>query len=736
MPLVTRRSLFWKYAAYFGGLVSALLVVSGAVGGYFAYREAVAALEELQRARAHFSATKIADFMRDVQAPLHATVSKFSTAGDVDTEDLRMELVSLLRHHPEISEMRWITADGEERFSVSRFDLNGTGRRGNWSDDPAFIGAHNASKYVGQVYFRKETEPYVSVAAAHDASGSVLAAEVNLKHVWDVISQAQMMPGGTAYVVDRAGQLISHPDIGLVLAKTDMSRLPHVRRMLDRTLNGTAVVGEARDVKGLPVVATAARIDGLGWTVFAEESLNEAFLPAYASIARSVVLVLLGVAAAIAASLLLARSMVRPIREIETLARQLGEGDLQGRIALSTGDELEALACQFNRMAARLQETHEMQESHIAARTRDLAVANAAKSRLLAVASHDLRQPLHALGLFLGQLRAARLPAAEAALVERTERSAEALNELLDQLLDLSKLDVGALTAKPRPFVLNDLLSRLTAQFAPSAEAKGLALTSVPTSLWVRSDPLLLERILLNLITNALRYTVEGRILIGCRRRGELVEVVVADTGVGIDPAHLPNVFQEFYRAAPVDRGMNTGLGLGLAIVKRLALLLGHRIAITSVPGKGTMARVLVARASPQEEVIVSPASIMDNLRGVRVLIVDDEVPALEAMQGLLSQWGCDVVTARGGDEAVGRVREGRPAVVLCDLNLGATESGIIVMDRIRLECGPGVPCAYVTGESEPELIAAARASGHPIAFKPMTPGKLRAFVEHLVHPA
>ncbi len=230
--------------------------------------------------------------------------------------------------------------------------------------------------------------------------------------------------------------------------------------------------------------------------------------------------------------------------------------------------------------------------------------------------------------------------------------------------------------------------------------------------------------------------TVEGRILIGCRRRGELVELLVADTGVGIDPDHLPNVFQEFYRAPPADRGINTGLGLGLAIVKRLALLLGHRVAITSTPGKGTMVSVSVARASPQREAVSAPASVVDNLRGVRVLVVDDEEPALEAMHGLLSQWGCDVVTARSGDEAVGRIREGRPEVVLCDLNLRASESGIAVLERIRLENGRAVPCAYVTGETEPDLIAAARASGHPIAFKPVTPGKLRAFVEHLVQPA
>ena len=209
---------------------------------------------------------------------------------------------------------------------------------------------------------------------------------------------------------------------------------------------------------------------------------------------------LLGIAAAIAASVLLARRMVRPIREIEASARRLGEGQFDLRIALRTGDELEALAEQFNRMAARLQETYSMQETRIAERTRDLAVANEAKTRFLAAATHDLRQPIHALTLCVGQLRAIELPGDGRALLEKIQRSVEALRELIESLLDLSKLDVGAVRAELKSFALQDLLSRLAAQFAPSAEAKGLALTLAPTSLWVCSDPLLLERIMLNLI--------------------------------------------------------------------------------------------------------------------------------------------------------------------------------------------------------------------------------------------
>jgi signal transduction histidine kinase len=484
------------------------------------------------------------------------------------------------------------------------------------------------------------------------------------------------------------------------------------------------------------VVSFAVPIPRLGWTVFSEQSLREAFRPVYASLARSVGLVVLGVAAAVAISLLLARRMVRPIREIERGARQLGEGNFDQRIALHTGDELEALARQFNRMAEQLQQTHAMQEARIAERTHDLAVANEAKTRFLAAASHDLRQPMHALALFVGQLRAVELPPDAAALAERTERSVEALGDLLEALLDLSKLDVGAVTAEPRAIPLDALLSRLATQFAPSAEAKGLALTHVRTSLWVRSDPLLLERILINLIANALRYTDRGRISMGCRRRGDSVDLIVADTGIGIDAGHLPSVFQEFYRVTPADPSAAGGLGLGLAIVKRLAGLLGHGVAIESVPGKGTMVHVRLPRAEAHPEALSQALAmpVIDGLRNKRVLVVDDDASVRDAMRGLLTRWECEVSTATDGTEALASARALRPDVVLCDLNLADGESGVQVVESLQRACGgPRLACAFVTGESSQDLAAAARSTGHPVIHKPTSASKLRALVEHLL---
>jgi CheY-like chemotaxis protein/anti-sigma regulatory factor (Ser/Thr protein kinase) len=293
---------------------------------------------------------------------------------------------------------------------------------------------------------------------------------------------------------------------------------------------------------------------------------------------------------------------------------------------------------------------------------------------------------------------------------------------------------VGAVIPQPRPFAVYPYLSRLVADFGPTAEAKGLALTLVPTTLWVRSDPLLLERILRNLVANAISYTTDGRILIGCRRRGVSVDLVVADTGVGFAPEHLPHVFQEFYQAGPLQEGLTKGLGLGLAIVKRLSVLLDHSIALESVRGKGTIVRIRVPRTAPQACGDATRIASTERLHGTRVLVVDDETSARDAMKGLLAQWGCEVIAVGGADEAIMQARLHRPDLILCDLNLADGDSGVRVVDHLRSEHGPGLACAFVTGESAPERISEARARGHPIAFKPTKPAKLRALMEHLLH--
>jgi signal transduction histidine kinase/ActR/RegA family two-component response regulator len=731
MPSVARHTLFWKYTAWLAGMVSALLVVSGGVGGYFAYRQAITAQEELQREKVRSAARDIAAFVTRLENGMQATADKFRIDRAVDLDDLRIELVALLRHHQAITELRWIGADGRERLLMSRVlrDVADSGE--DRSSDPGFRGAHARTRYAGPLYYVRASEPHISLATSHDARSPVLIAEVNLKFVGEVISKVRTGGEEVAYVIDGSGALIAHTDIGRVLAKADLSALPQVRNELARNDRDQAWFGAPRNLAGMPVLSAAEPIDRLGWTMFVEQSRREALRPVYASIATTVVLLLLGIVAAVSASLALARRMVRPIRQIEAGAKEIGEGRLDQRIDVKTGDELEALGVQFNRMAERLQAIYDALEARISERTSDLAAANESKTRFLAAASHDLRQPMHALALFVEQLRARAGSPEAPRLLEKIERSVDALADLLDALLDLSRLDMGAVTARPSTFAMDPLISRLVVEFAPIAESKGLALTSVPTSLWACSDPALLERILLNLITNAIRFTAEGRILVGCRRRSDHVEVIIADTGVGIAAEHVPHVFQEFYQAEPPQGRQREGLGLGLAIVQRLAALLEHKITLKSVPRTGTMISVRLPRASPQR---ISPveASVMRDLRGTLALVVDDEAAARDALRGLLAQWGCEVIASAGGDEAIEQTLHRRPDVVLCDLQLAGGESGLDVVNRLQRAHDHALACAFITAEANSEHVAAARSDGYAIVLKPAKPAKLRALIEHL----
>jgi signal transduction histidine kinase/CheY-like chemotaxis protein len=433
----------------------------------------------------------------------------------------------------------------------------------------------------------------------------------------------------------------------------------------------------------------------------------------------------------------LARRLVQPIRVLQASALEIGAGRLEQRIEVGTGDELDALGDQFNRMAERLQQTHATLESRIAERTRELSDANDAKTRFLAVASHDLRQPMHALTLFVEQLRHdCAGNASLAGLAQRIDASVDALRELLDALLDLSKLDSGGVVAEPHAFALQPIFERLGESFGPAARAKGIALAVHPTSLWVASDARLLERILLNFVGNAVRYTETGRIVIGCRRRGALAEIMVVDTGIGIAEEELPHVFREFHQVGEAGGHRSQGLGLGLAIVDRLARLLGHEVRARSQPQRGSSFGVLVPVTSPRLEVagagaVAAPEAV--SLAGLRVLVVDDDPAARAALAGLLDRWECLVDEADVGVAALDAARRQVPGAVVCDLRLHGGESGFDVLDALRAQCAPSPVAFLITGDYSQEHVAEASRRGYQILAKPVPPARLRALLEQLL---
>lgn len=736
MSSLPQGRLFHKYFAYFVLLVSGTLLASEATGLYFTYKETREALFALQKEKALGAAERIEQFAKEIERQIGWTV--LPHAGGSTLEQRYLELLRLLRRVPAITDASWLDASGREQLRVSRLRLDRIGSGVDRAGEPAFLEPIAGRPYFGPVYFRQETEPYMTVAVAPGGKGEgVTEVEVNLKFVWDLVSQIRVGETGHAYVVDRQGRLISHPDISLVLKKTDFSGLPQVRTALASPGEGLPDQVTGRDPEGNPVLAAHAPIAELGWLVLVEQPLAEGYAPLYGAIERTGLLLLVSLALAVLASLALAQRMMRPIRALQSGAARVGAGALDHRTEVATGDELQAVAEEFNRMAARLQESYAGLERKVAERTRELELANQARSRFLRAASHDLRQPIHALGLFVAQLYERVRDPETRRIAGQVEVAVTALQELLDAILDISRLDAGVIAPEVVDFDVNTLLARLDTAFAPAAAEKGLRWRVLRSRLYVRTDPVLLERILLNLAANAVRYTRRGGIAIGCRPRDERVRIEVWDTGIGIPPEQQEAIFQEFHQLTSPGREHRQGLGLGLAIAARLAQLLGGRIEVASRPGKGSRFAVEVPRVQrPATPTYTAPAAgVNDSLRGAFLLVVDDDALVRDAMASLLRHWGCEVAVAAYTDEAVAAIdRADRlPDVLLCDYRLPGQETGIQVIRRLREVAGTAIPAALISGDTAPESVRETKASGYPVLPKPVAPAKLRALVEHLV---
>jgi signal transduction histidine kinase/CheY-like chemotaxis protein len=371
-------------------------------------------------------------------------------------------------------------------------------------------------------------------------------------------------------------------------------------------------------------------------------------------------------------------------------------------------------------------------------KSRQLELASAYKSRFLAAASHDLRQPLHALNLFVAQLHAEADPAERERLVGRIDAAVGAMNELFNSLLDMSKLEAGMLEAELTEFPVERLLKHMETTFAGAAGEKGLRLSVVPSAAWVRSDFILLERILLNLVSNAVRYTTRGGIVIGCRRRGARLRLEVWDSGPGIPEDHRQSIFREFYQLAGPGRDRRGGLGLGLAIVDGLGRLLDHPVELKSRPGRGSCFSVSVPRAAAQQEAPEAPverARPADPLSGKLVVVIDDDALVLDGMRGILRSWGCGVVTEPSAAEALARLTElgSKPDVIISDYRLANGKTGIEAIERLRSALGEAIPAFLMSGDTAPERLRDAGASGYHLLHKPVPPMALRAMLNGIL---
>lgn len=368
------------------------------------------------------------------------------------------------------------------------------------------------------------------------------------------------------------------------------------------------------------------------------------------------------------------------------------------------------------------------------------------KSRFLAAASHDLRQPVHAVNLFLGLLTNEPLSPHGRYLVDNIASAISAMGHLFDALLNLSRLDAGVIEPRIEKFRVRLLLDQLRAEYAPQASEKGIRLRVRTCSASVRSDPVLLERILRNLISNAIMHTAHGRVLIGCRRVADALRIEVWDNGPGIPKSEQERVFWEFHQLGNPERDRGKGLGLGLAIVRRTARLLGHELALRSEEGSGTVFTVAVPvsdSAGSSLSAIESgpalhsrPASDAD-LRGKLMLLVDDDAQNLAGLSMLFESWGCRVIAATSGKALFERVLPlaERPALIVSDYRLRDHETGIHVIERLREEYNdPDLPALLVSGDTDPARLAEAAARGVPLLHKPVQVQALRDRVTGLLH--
>ena len=771
---VYRGRLFRKYFALILALVFGVLLVSSGISVYFSYQENKAALASLQQEKAIAAASRIEQFIKQIEQQLgFAALPQLGSDG---VEQRRIEFLKLLRQVPAVTDITQLNAAGQEVLSVSRLAMDVAGSSKDHSRDPAFLGAKPRETWFGPVYFRKETEPYIAIAVrASGPAGAVTIAEVNLKFIWDVVTRIKIGVKGKAYVVDGTGKLIADPDIGLVLRKTDYSRLDHVKAALAGPAAANEPARLALDLAGKEVLTAFSSVPPLHWKVFVEQPVSEVYATLNATIVRAGLLMLAGLLFSALTATWLARGLVRPIRTLQEGAQRIGEGDLSQRIEIHTGDELESLAEQFNDMSAKLTESYSGLERKVIERTgelteslekqtaiaeilrvisssptntqpvfdaivqscqrlfqgravafveprgemvetiaftddgtagenkggflvpwpldrdsaagacildarvvnvgdttegakefsrmkdlalalgyrsglfvpllrggtavgaiailreevgnfsdqqvslartfadqaliaienvrlfneiqeksRQLEVAGKHKSEFLANMSHELRTPLNAIIGFSEVLidkMFGELNEKQEDYLKDIFTSGKHLLSLINDILDLSKIEAGRMDLESSDFEVPEALANALTLIRERATRHGIALTlevAPEVGAW-RADERKFKQILLNLLSNAVKFTPDGgKVTVRARKDGELLQVAVTDTGIGIAAEDHAAVFEEFRQVGRHYTNKNEGTGLGLALTKRFVELHGGRLWLESEPGKGS----------------------------------------------------------------------------------------------------------------------------------------------------
>jgi signal transduction histidine kinase len=374
--------------------------------------------------------------------------------------------------------------------------------------------------------------------------------------------------------------------------------------------------------------------------------------------------------------------------------------------------------------------------SRLQAALAETEAASRAKTRFLASASHDLRQPLHTLAFLTAALELRPLDEKGRDILGKMAHALEDLSSEFDMLLDISKLDAGVVPISAAAFEIAPFLARICQPFAELAEGRGLRLaTDLAPGLHVSTDRMLLERIVRNLLDNAFKYTPAGSITVSARPCGDRCIISIEDTGIGIAPAEQPRVFEEFYQIDNPERDRRKGLGLGLPIVRRLGQLLGISIEMRSTPGAGTTFDIELPLHAAPAQAATPPKPVQPALRARHILVIDDEAESRLAMEGYLQALGCQVSTAATIAEAKALQQTGSPDCVVADFRLRGNETGMRAIEELRAS-EPGLPALLITGDSAPDKLSAIAGSGIPVLHKPVSPAALVEHLSRLLDPA
>jgi signal transduction histidine kinase len=592
-------------------LIGVGLITSGALEVFFRHRESWELYALIQKEITAGAAFKIEQFIQEIQRGMRAATKTTEVVQHGLAPEFQRELRRLLVNSPAITEAVAFDLNGIQRAAARRSGPILAEAKWEPPTQAALEKVKQGKPYFGAVYFSEGGGAFMKITVPIERFVGevvgILQSEIDLTHVREVISAIQVGKTGHAYLVTRSGDLIAHGDLSLVIQKRNLAYLNQVGVAIRSGSTPSAPNAfVTQNIERTTVFTSHILIPGLDWLVFTEQPIKEVYAPLYASMLRTSGVLCIGLGVALLASFFVGRRVVRPLQTLRQGVERIGSGDLSARLEIKTGDEIEILAAEFNKMTAHLKEAQTGLERKVAERTQALTIANEKlaeasklKSRFLANVNHELRTPVSAI-IGYGRL-VLRATEGQIAPLQRENlqdllNNAERLLHLVDGLLDFAKIEAGKMEVRVEPVSVDKVIHEATLTIEPILNHDSVRLIReiAPDVPALKTDREKLRQIILNLLDNAVKFTERGEIRISASQQNGSLKLIVSDTGIGIEKEDLNQIFEEFNRGDLSSTKKYRGTGLGLAIVKKFVHLLGGEIAVESEVGKGSTFTVML----------------------------------------------------------------------------------------------------------------------------------------------